>query len=320
MGKILYHYSDNDGCFAILKSHQIRMSDIRKSNDNNEMLLMYPHIMDEILYQYRENQFPFKYEGKTDFDAICALVFSTEELITDSLVSGDCSNFVACFSEKADLLSQWRGYANDGKGCCLGFSLEQLEKYCSNSNDAVQLKKVKYIRPGQQKEMLEKEASDILLKLKDLRAFVVSENTFDDDCKATDSFLQFYFREMIQSLIIDSLCYKKYGFSEEKEWRVFLTHRTHKTPGLILGEHKELPAFGGFSVTVNFLQNKIGFSIREDNISPFVPLSFDEFESMPVTEIWTGPKSKISDADLKLFLTQMGYPSVKIKHSSISYR
>lgn len=316
----LYHYSSNQGCFGILDSRQIWMSDIRKSNDDNEMLLMYPQIIDEILYQYRENPFPFKYKEKYDIDAVYELLSATEDMVTYSIKSGDFSSFVTSFSETPDLLSQWRGYANDGKGCCLGFSSDLLEDYCTKSNEVLQLKQVRYITAGERMKIVEQEASEILSALKTLRPWIVDNMTFNDDDATTEGLLLFNFHYMIDAVLINSLEYKDYGFSEEKEWRLFLTNQAYKKPDWVLGEDEELIGPNGFAATIKFLRNKIQFNIKEDNISAFVPVSFDEFESMPVTEIWTGPKSKIMESDLKLYLKQKGYPDVKINQSSISYR
>lgn len=38
--------------------------------------------------------------------------------------------YVASFSEKADLLSQWRGYCPAGAGLCLGFGFDHLRDFC----------------------------------------------------------------------------------------------------------------------------------------------------------------------------------------------
>ena len=43
-----------------------------------------------------------------------------------------------CLSEKCDLLSQWRGYAEDGTGVAIGFSVEYL-KWLSSANPAYTL-------------------------------------------------------------------------------------------------------------------------------------------------------------------------------------
>ncbi|WP_090721707.1 DUF2971 domain-containing protein [Nitrosomonas sp. Nm166] len=38
--------------------------------------------------------------------------------------------YVVSFSEKPDLLSQWRGYCPQGAGLCLGFGADQLRSFC----------------------------------------------------------------------------------------------------------------------------------------------------------------------------------------------
>lgn len=54
--------------------------------------------------------------------------------------------FAFCLSEEADLLSQWRGYADDGRGVCIGFKKEALELYLKTKveNNSITLNKVLY--------------------------------------------------------------------------------------------------------------------------------------------------------------------------------
>lgn len=316
----LYHYSSNQGCFGILDSHQIWMTDIRKSNDDNEMLIMYPDLLSEIINQYRNEPFPFKYKGKTDIDGIVELVTATEDFIDLELNHGDFTNFVVCFSEKADLLSQWRGYANDGKGCCIGFSYDQLEKYCKKYDGALRLERVKYITKKEQMDIVEKQVKDILLKLRELRPSIVDHITRDDESDTTDACMLYHFCKVIKRVLIDSLIYKYDGFSEEKEWRLCLRDNADKVPSWIIGNDEVLCENLEIPKTIQFLKNKIKFDIKQNNILAYRPACFDEFEAMPITEIWTGPKNRITDADLKLYLAQKGYPNVDIKSSMISYR
>lgn len=60
MHRPLYHYCSNEKCFNIIKTQTIRMSDIQKSNDYNELNLLFPRIYDELLQQYLAKPFPFK--------------------------------------------------------------------------------------------------------------------------------------------------------------------------------------------------------------------------------------------------------------------
>lgn len=320
MVKTLYQYGSNRRCFGILNDHAVRLCDIRKSNDYDELLIMYPQIFNEILTQYRQAPFPFKFEGLTDMSAMYRLVSMTRHYLNDELNSGDFSNFVTCFSEEPDILSQWRGYADDGKGCCLGFSTSAIQKYCEGSNGVLRLEKVNYVTQAEVNNLVQQFANGILKALRDLREWIVAEMTHDDEVEDTDGLLGYNFCCMIEKLLVHSLIFKGDGFAEEKEWRLFLTSRAYKKPEWVLDADRITKGPRGFSETLTFLRNRIEFNISEDNISPYVPIDFGDFEDMPVQEIWLGPKSKISTYDLKLYLTSKGYDSIKIIRSRISYR
>lgn len=73
------------------------------------------------------------------------------------------------------------------------------------------------------------------------------------------------------------------------------------------------------------MRNNIEFCISDDNISPYLELPFFEMEKEDdservVQELWLGPKSRISKADIELFLAQNGYSGVKIHRSETSHR
>ena len=38
----------------------------------------------------------------------------------------DYITYAICFSERGDSLSQWRGYADDGSGVCIGFRADRI--------------------------------------------------------------------------------------------------------------------------------------------------------------------------------------------------
>lgn len=66
----------------------------------------------------------------------CELEVDSENLHaweTGDRISGEPDDsmltYVVCFSEKMDCLSQWRGYADDGKGISIGFCKKMLESF-----------------------------------------------------------------------------------------------------------------------------------------------------------------------------------------------
>lgn len=66
----LYHYCSLPKMANIIRSKQLWMSDISKSNDYEEMQLFIPNIYYEVEELYNKSQFPFKYKG---LDGIKAL-------------------------------------------------------------------------------------------------------------------------------------------------------------------------------------------------------------------------------------------------------
>ena len=317
---VLYHYAGNQKGFGILESHSIRLSDIRKSNDYNELLLFYPDIFYEILQVYREKPYDFKYESLVGEKAITCIIDETMDMISDSVDDGDFSNFVLCFSEEPDMLSQWRGYANDGKGISIGFSKELLQQKCNEEKSVFRLEKVSYISEERRKKIVRAKAVSANRTLKGLRKWIVKEITLDDASEDTDGLLLFNFHGMIQYMMTDSLRYKQIGFREEKEWRLFLSDQAYKNPEWVVGEGSIGGGPKGFAETLEYLRNKIEFSISDNNIMPFVPLPFSDLGDGFVKEIWVGPKSRIALKDIELYLAKNNYKDVSVQFSRTSYR
>lgn len=317
---LLYHYGSNQSCFGILNDKSIRMSDIRKSNDYEELVLLYPDIFEKILIMFRESPFEFRYKSQTGGVALRSLIDITDYMINNSIECGDFSNFVVCFSEEADLLSQWRGYANNGQGISIGFSKELLQKKCDEEYSIFRLERVEYITEEERQQIIKNYAAEALEMLRDLRKWIVENMTNDDTSLDTDGLLGFNFHGWVKSLLTDSLKYKQVGFKEEKEWRLFLSDQAYKEPEWVLGQSCEMQGPNGFSETLSFLRNRISFNITHNNISPYVPLPLSELGEDIVKAIWIGPKSQIASQDMKLYLAQHGYENVEIFYSGTSFR
>lgn len=316
----LYHYGSNQRCFGILSDKSIRMSDIRKSNDYNELVFFYPDILDEVLFLYQADPFEFEFESRIGETALREILDLMRELISSSIEDGAFSNFVTCFSEEADLLSQWRGYANNGQGISIGFSKEMLQRKCDEDSSIFRLEKVEYITEDERQQIIKDAAVEAITILKDLRTWIVENMTHDNKSSDTDGLLGFNFLSWIKSFLTESLRYKQIGFKEEKEWRLFFKNQAYKKPEWVLGEARELGGPNGFSDTISFLKNSILFNITDNNISPYIPLPFSELEDNLIRTIWLGPKSQISIRDIELYLAHHGYKNVKIFRSSTSFR
>jgi len=105
----VFHYASNSGLIGIVRSKNIWTSDIRYLNDSRDYTFAFD-IFDEV--------FGTSESAKTNprsKDPFQALILDQFEMIRG------LQTFVASFSERSDLLSQWRGYCAPGQGVSIGF-------------------------------------------------------------------------------------------------------------------------------------------------------------------------------------------------------
>lgn len=115
---IYYHYCSLKSFDAIINSKEMYLSDPLKMNDTME--LMWGLNTLEILNNINESD-------NKDID----FIYKIKKYLK---IQGNSQVFIASFSSKSDDLSQWRGYADDGKGVAIGFNLNKISKR-SDIND-----------------------------------------------------------------------------------------------------------------------------------------------------------------------------------------
>ena len=112
--EILYHYCDTETFFNIIKNAKLWLSDIEKSNDYQECVICRELVNKKIKeYLHIDKQALEAWEAL--YDTGVKFNFSSR-------------TFCVCFSESENQLSQWRGYAKNGKGLAIGFDKKILEK------------------------------------------------------------------------------------------------------------------------------------------------------------------------------------------------
>lgn len=319
--KFLYHYCSNPKCFSILRSKTLRLSDIQKSNDSQELKLFFPRLIRSIEQQYIDHPFPFVYKNMTDVSAMLVMTRESKNLWNWQFSNGAFTNYVVCFSESPDVLSQWRGYANDGRGCCIGFSKTQLEEYCLLHSNVLRLEKVTYLTDEELDTHIYYAAKATLSFFSDQINKALDEKILSNDNPDDDTQKHFYFDQILGTLFVESLRYKSKGFAEENEWRLFLKNPIHKDPEWF--NHDSFSSISGpgqFAETVSYMQNKLDFRETDNDLESFLSISFSEFSEPVVKQIWTGPKNMISDCDLDSYLKKNGYVNVEHFRSNISYR
>ena len=143
---IVYHYCSLESLNSILKNRSLRLTNILKSNDSMEI---------SWICRYYDVEFKRAYENASDLfrsKISSERLMGYVKLFTDEFFNENHADFryyVTCFSYQNDLLSQWRGYADDGRGAAIGFDLDVLKEVVTVSPEIskpsiVSLHKISY--------------------------------------------------------------------------------------------------------------------------------------------------------------------------------
>lgn len=111
---ILYHYTDFQAVDGILRCAQLRVNNVLRMNDSAEMR----HFMSRLCAAIVE-----RLEGGGDRERADQVrgLFREE-------MKKEYSAFAACFSFHRDDAAQWERYGNRGRGVCIGFRREYLQR------------------------------------------------------------------------------------------------------------------------------------------------------------------------------------------------
>lgn len=314
--EIVYHYCSLESFLAIIENSTIRLTNIIKSNDRDEIRYCFDDFEDVLRKSCKE--FSRKYientEVKKFFDEI-----DYENLVSRAVVNESLIYYVACFSSEADLLSQWRGYANDGKGVAIGF-------YSRNFKLAEDLKNIKYSKIIYDMKTVKAERHNYIIeKLK--------EASLKTDNSLTISTYTDAINDIISGMVYNAVFYKNPAFKEENEWRLVYypfgnirnLRISHKSKDLSSNqlfydrmyepiEHKK--DYNGI------IRGNIQFRCSDEKIISYVDMNFDGIKKQMLADIVIGPKSLADDKDLRLFLMSKGYDlsKISIRKSKATYQ
>lgn len=318
---IVYHYCSLDTFNLIISNKTLRVSDIRKSNDSEELKWISNGIIDSVIkYVLSNNTFCEKYH--IDNNKISFIESQLQRAINAVFVNNSRTmiSLVCCFSEVGDLLSQWRGYADDGNGISIGINkkiLEQLNTY----KFAYQFYKIEYSNQKQQ-QFLNKHISDIVTAYAQANSDEITDKTFSD-------FIMDLILRM-STLLNDAPAFKNKCFSEEKEWRICIkTFLYNIINGSNFMEntkddigYPEEDFNYSAQLSNGLIRYPISFSTRCNKLVPYVDLNFENIKNNFIKKIVIGPKCDVSVLDIQMLLASKGYDFDKIPiiHSSCTYR
>nr|WP_321239384.1 DUF2971 domain-containing protein [uncultured Tolumonas sp.] len=286
---ILYHYTGLDGLIGILTGKSIWASHCEYLNDSSEFI----HALN-FARGISSNIF-------MDDDYLESFGW----LLSDAVHKIDKTNvYVASFSEKADLLSQWRGYCPSGAGVSIGFNKELLDKYCNQHG--LRLEKCIY-DINTQTSMIHELTNNCYMNFP---TPIISREEFNSF--SAEQQCEFEYAERLRvtegdgkaqaEIALTQLCenlneaaplIKHSGFHEESEWRIISTESPHK----------------------------VSFRSSKSHLIPYISLSIIQEYPNILECIYVGPNpsSIRCEKSIEQILINEGYNQVEIKQSHIPF-
>lgn len=290
--KYLYYYCNLNIFVSIIENNSIWLTDITKSNDSMELKFLYNQFMNEILWLFNGkedklkllfHELNFRYSGIMDYmlPSVWAL----------------------CFSKKEDLLSQWRGYADNGAGVCIKFKGEYLNLFKNNFKQSkfkkFELRKVNYST----KRIISKYEKIISDHINTYPKII------DDKRK-----LENYIDDCVKQLTFECPLYKKESFHEESEWRLVVSSEYSKTKNIKMLEE----AYLNFNNKNDFKPINFDYAICRGKLISHFELNINLREA--INEIIIGPSSKVTKHDIESFLHTHDINNIIVNLSESSYQ
>lgn len=196
----IHHYCSPSVFLSLIKNKELWLTSLSQSNDKLEGTWMLHHWLE----RFRAD--PSKRLLRRGAQ------FAIERVLRENVALG------VCFSEDRDLLSQWRGYAQDGAGFSVTFDSEKLQRLARDSGGGspLALAKISY---GYQDVV---EVNEIARKL--FSAFGEDAEKYHEgpDGYGTMSLSFTPEKRQQQKEVVRNLFTVKNGaFKEEREWRLF---------------------------------------------------------------------------------------------------
>jgi hypothetical protein len=272
----LYHYTNLDGLQGILNNSEIWLSNMYFLNDKNEYELGLRIVIEE-LEVYKK--------GFSILKSTKHFVEALEKAI--DFIKDKEPPYILSLTANNDLLSQWRGYTNNGVGVNIGFDKEFFRK------NSFKVYKCLYDSKEQRKLISHIITESIFMFVGISHSQGIFEEDKEAELKDYENAILIAGNYFIDRTILACSLIKDNSFAEEDEWRA-----------LFINKNKD----------ISFL-NKGTF------LKPFIKYSFDNLNEA-ISEIIIGPnpEKELCHLSIKLLLEKYNISTDKISISDIPYR
>ena len=248
-----------------------------------------------------------------------AATVDIDKIVQSSINNVSLTYYVTCFSMARDLLSQWRGYADDGQGVSIGF-------YSWPFMQCADLRSWKFGLTYYDMSQIKTDLKNYIIE-KFCRPIKQEERcpNITDYENITAS--------IIDAMIYNAVFYKNPAFSEEQEVR-FVYYPFGAIRNLLVNyKSRDMSTnqlyydrMGDALIIPNsvhaFVREPVSFLKRGNSIVSYIDINFESIKTSIISEVIFGPKTKLNDLDFRLFLISNGYDisKINISESKASYR
>jgi hypothetical protein len=282
---LIYHYCDANALLGIFLSKSVWATGTRNLNDKTELVSLMRNLPEHL------KRFPetpamqvLRERGET-------LVKMNAHILSSAI---GMEQFVACFSADGDVLSQWRGYGDDGRGFAIGFAPSELAVLQGVAIVNGDIREMMYGPEG------ERALVDPLIKglIERVEPFVDILDTTGWEPEGAASltareWLGLRFNECLAELTFES---KHASFREEREWRIYAQ------------------------------KGQVQFRVTPRGIVPYRQVDMRAVTSklMPIKRIIMGPRLDYLDTTRALMYLAdehgYGHSGIDLDHSKCPYR
>lgn len=274
---IFYHYCSSETFLSICNGKKLRFSNIHSMNDYLEGTWGYQLFISIGNLLLNQSKITLDFLDKVD------------EIIHQASYKNLI--LICCLSKNGDVLSQWRAYADNGSGYCLGFLAKHLLKMPIRILDVIY---------------------DEEIQIEKLKTLLLTLNKIykSKNDKDKEAFIQ-----LCNELAVNLAGFKNPAFKEELEVRLVhvlsLDTSDMDNPKYIFDNG----FCDGEPVTYDI-------SYRMNKSIPTAFIDFDYFFNNfnPIKEVILGPKNNAHPLGVILAMSTMGLKDVKVIKSKASYR
>lgn len=255
--KIYYHYCSVETFFNIMQTSTLRLGNPLSMNDYSEVIWFL-----KLIKNYADKKWIYQNISKKWF-----LIESIIKDITQEIEFP----YILCLSKKNDVLSQWRSYADDGKGVAIGINVDNLLKFSNllSGNEII-------YEPQKQIEIINNKNIDGFLD-------EIEREFLNNNIKNLHNKV----RTLISHLLTEAVVCKNPKFQEEDEYRI-LCNPVDFNP-----EERKI--------------SRVKFRTNNECILPYREIYFNKIKYSLIENITIGPKSLLNDRNLWLFLKNQGF-------------